>query len=140
MTFDITGLLDLWTRPHDDIDAGARAFRRFYTAPVTVNGSTLTAEDLVRRAIALQGAFDGVRRDVLDVCDAGTSVAVAFRLVGRHVGPLSTSAGVLPATGQEISLRVIDILTLTDGRISSITMVADELGALAPLKLAALAS
>jgi hypothetical protein len=30
------------------------------------------------------------------------------------------------------------VLTLTDGRISGITMVADELGALAPLHLAAL--
>ena len=36
----------------------------------------------------------------------------------------------LAPTGQEIALRVIDILTLTDGRISEITMVADELAGL----------
>ena len=57
-------------------------------------------------------------------------MAVAFRLSGRQVGPLTTAAGVLGPIGQEIALRVIDILTLTDGRISEITMVADELAGL----------
>jgi ketosteroid isomerase-like protein len=75
---------------------------------------------------------------VLDVCDAGDKVAVAFRLSGRQVGPMGTAAGVLPPTGQDIALRVIDILTLTDGRISEITMVADELGALAAVGAARL--
>ena len=56
---------------------------------------------------------------------------MAFRLGGRQVGPLRTSAGVMPATGQEIWRRVIDILTIVDGRIADIVMVADELGALA---------
>jgi hypothetical protein len=38
---------------------------------------------------------------------------------------------VLPATNKQITFRVIDILTLSEGVISSIWMVADELGALA---------
>jgi predicted ester cyclase len=46
------------------------------------------------------------------------------------VGPLETPAGRVPPTGQRVDLRVIDILTLTDGRISSIWMVADWLTAL----------
>ena len=140
MTYDITALLDLWTRPHHDRVEAEQAFRQLYTDPVVVNGSALTASQLVQRAVALQGALDQVHREVLDVCDTGTKVAVAFRLEGRHIGPLSTSAGVLGPTGQRLSLRVIDILTLTDGRISSITMVADELGALAPINAAALVS
>jgi hypothetical protein len=32
-----------------------------------------------------------------------------------------------------LDVRVIDILTLTDGKVSSIWMCADELGTLAPL-------
>jgi ketosteroid isomerase-like protein len=52
---------------------------------------------------------------------------------GRQVGTLSTAGGPLPPTGQVLRLRVIDILTLTDGRISEIVMVADEMGALAAL-------
>ncbi|MFB9622650.1 ester cyclase [Nonomuraea helvata] len=46
------------------------------------------------------------------------------------VGPLATSAGPLPPTGRPLDLRIIDILTITDGRISNVWMTADELGAL----------
>lgn len=138
MSFDVAALLDLWTRPHPDPAAGAEAFRQLYTDPVRINDAELTCDQLVQRANALQGALADVERTVLEVCDAGDQVAVAFRLTGRHVGPLGTAAGVLAATGQVISLRVIDVLTLTDGRISAITMVADELGALAPIGAASL--
>ena len=130
MAFDIEALLDLWTRLPADPVAAADAFRTLYTDPVVVNGATLHADDLVARARSLQQTFSGMDREVLDVCDAGDKVAVAFRLSGRQVGPLGTSAGALPPTDRDLALRVIDILTLTDGRISEITMVADELGAL----------
>lgn len=63
--------------------------------------------------------------------EAGDRVVVAFRMGGRHVGPLPTSAGPLPATGRRVELRVVDDLTLTGGRITGISVVADELGALA---------
>jgi ketosteroid isomerase-like protein len=133
MAFDIEVLLDLWTRlPADPAEAGD-AFRTLYTDPVVVNGATLTADDLVARAHALQQTYSPLRREVLDVCDAGDKVAVAFRLGGRQVGPLRTAAGVLEPTGRDITVRVIDILTLTDGRISEITMVADELASLAAI-------
>src|SRR4051812_14996800 len=128
MSFDIAALLDLWTQPHPDPVAGPDAFRQLYADPVRVNEADLTCDQLVQRATALQAALADVERTVLEVCDAGDRVAVAFRLTGRHVGPLGTSAGVLAATGSVITLRVIDVLTLTDGRISAITMVADELG------------
>lgn len=133
MAFDLEGLLDLWTALPADPGAAADAFRARYTDPVVVNGAMLTADDLVVRAHALQKTFSRVRREVLDVCETDAKVAVAFRLSGRQVGPLTTAAGVLAPTGQEIALRVIDILTLTAGRISEITMVADELGALAAI-------
>jgi hypothetical protein len=67
-------------------------------------------------------------------------VAVAFRMSGRHRGTLDTAAGPVPATGRLLTLRVIDVLTITDGRISSIWMVADELGALVALDAVRLSS
>jgi ketosteroid isomerase-like protein len=134
MAFDVERLLRLWSDPLPDDDAAAaEAFRALYTDPVRVNGADLTAADLVARARALQGVFEGLDRDVLDVVDSDGKVAVAFRLGGRQVGTLTTAAGPLPPTGQRLELRVIDVLTLTDGRISAITMVADELGALAAI-------
>jgi ketosteroid isomerase-like protein len=138
MAFDIEALLDLWTRVPADPAEAADAFRTLYTDPVTVNGVRLGADDLVARAHALQQTYSPLRREVLDVCDAGDKVAVAFRIGGRQVGPMNTAAGVLEATGREVALRVIDILTLTDGRISEITMVADELGALTAIGAAQL--
>jgi predicted ester cyclase len=100
---------------------------------VTVNGTELTAFDLVMRARAVQGTFDEAEHEVLDVVEAGDKVAVAFRMGGRQVGPLNTTLGALPPTGERLAVRTIDLLTLTDGRVSNIWMVADELGTLVSL-------
>ena len=131
MAFDIEALLDLWTHPPVATTDAVHAFRQLYHDPVVVNGSPISAADLVGRARGLRSTFENMQREILDVCDAGSKVAVAFRLGGRHVGPLRTSVGMLEPSGQEISLRVIDILTIVDGRIASIVMVGDELGVLA---------
>jgi len=131
MPFDVERLLRLWTEPLPGDDAAAAAaFRELYTDPVVVNGAPLPAADMVARARAMQRALERPEREVLAVSDAGESVAVAFRLAGRHVGPLDTPVGRLPPTGERIDLRVIDVLTLTAGRISEIQMVADWLTAL----------
>lgn len=130
MSFDIDGLLDLWSGPLTAGPDAEAAFRGFYTDPVTVNGAELPVSALVERAVLLQRTFERLEREVLEVAEAGDTVAVAFRLSGRQVGPMATAAGSVPATGQHLSIRVLDILTLTDGRISSLWMAADELGAL----------
>jgi uncharacterized protein YndB with AHSA1/START domain len=126
MALDVERLLQLWTGllPGDD-EAAAAAFRELYVDPVVVNGAPLVATELVTRARAMHHALDGLSGEVLAVADAGSTVTLVLRLTGRQVGPLDTPAGRLPATGRPMDLRVIDVLTLTDGRISSIWMVAD---------------
>ena len=132
MAFDVERLLRLWTDPLPADDASAaRAIGELYADPVIVNGASLTAADLVGRARVLQSALEQPEREVLAVADAGNSVAVAFRLAGRQVGPLDTPAGRLPATGLWVDVRIIDVLTLSDGRITEIRMVADWLPAFA---------
>jgi ketosteroid isomerase-like protein len=131
MAFDADRLLRLWTDPLPEGPAAEEAFRVVYTDPVTVNGVRLRAADLVARARALQQTFERPEREIVAVVEDGDRVAVAFRLRGRQVGPYATSAGPLPPTGRDLDLRVIDVLTLVDGRIAGIWMVADELGALA---------
>lgn len=141
MSFDVERLLRLWTDPVPQDDAAAAvAFRQLYSDPVTVNGTSLTAADLVARARVMQSALERPEREVLAVADAGASVALAFRLAGRQVGPLDTPAGRLPATGRRIDVRIIDILTVADGRISEIWMVADWLTALAAADAVRIAS
>ena len=136
MLLDVEKLLALWTDslPQDDEEA-ADAFRRLYADPVTVNGTPLNAADMVARARVMQAALAEPEREVLAVVESSDAVAVAFRLAGRHVGPLDTPAGRLPASGARIDLRVIDILSIAEGRSSAIWMVGDWLGALAPAGL-----
>ena len=55
--------------------------------------------------------------------EAPGRLVIAFRMRGVHVGPL----GIVAATGRAFEIRVIDVLTLAGGRVSAITMVADEL-------------
>jgi predicted ester cyclase len=131
MRFDINAMMRLWSDPLPDWDQEAvAAFRGLYTDPVVVNRAELTAADLVARARAVHRTFDRLDIEILDVVQAEDKVAVAFRMSGRQVGPLATTLGPLPPGGGQLELRVIDILTLTDGRVSKIWMVADELGAL----------
>jgi len=126
MAFDVERLLQLWTGSlPDDDEAAAASFRALYVDPVVVNGTPLAARDLVTRARGIRQGPEGLEEEVLAVADAGSTVALAFRLTGRQVGQLETPVGRLPPTGRPIDLRVIDVLTLTDGRISSIWMVAD---------------
>jgi hypothetical protein len=132
MPFDVERLLRLWTDPlPENEEAAVAAFRELYRDPVTVNGITVAAIELVARARAMHKALERPEREVLSVVDAGASVAVAFRLAGRQVGPLQTPAGPVAPTGRWVDVQIIDVLTLTDGRISDIRMVADWLGALA---------
>jgi len=121
-----------------DGPAAEDAFRTLYTDPVVVNGVPLTAADLVNRARAMQDVFESIESEVLDLVESDGKVAVAFRLGGRQVGPLSTAAGVVAPSDQLVTMRIIDILTLTDGLISNIWMVADELGALVSIDAVAL--
>ena len=131
MRFDVDAMMRLWSEPLPDSDEeAAAAFRELYTDPVVVNGTELGVADLVARARAVRRTFDRRDNEVLDVVQDGDKVAVAFRMSGQQVGALATTLGPLPPSGRRIELRVIDVLTLTGGRVSKIWMVADELGAL----------
>jgi predicted ester cyclase len=140
MPFDIERLFQLWSEPLPDGPAAEAAFRELYTDPVLINGNLLTTAELVTLARGVQSAYDGVEREVLDVVEHEDKVAVAFWMGGRQIGELTTAAGPLPATGKEVKVRVIDILTITGGRISKIWMVADWLGALSAINAARLVS
>jgi predicted ester cyclase len=134
MAFDVDRLLDLWTGPlPEDDETAAAGFRELYTDPVTINGSPMTAVELVGRARVLDQALAQPDRQLLAVVDDGTAVAVAFRMSGLHVGPLDTPAGRVAPTGRRLEFSVMDVLTLTDGLISGIWMVADWLTPLAAL-------
>ena len=125
----VTRLLRLW----DDVpegEAAAAAFRELYADPVRINGADMTVERLAERARRTAAALAGRTTQVLSQVSTGNRTAVAFRMTGRHVGPLDTPLGLVPATGEVLVVDVIDLLLVSDGRISEIFMTADYLGAL----------
>ena len=133
-------LLQVWTdsRGLDELEDRLAAF---YTDPVRVNGSDLSLADLAARARRLHAAFSDLRSEVLQVVadtdtntDSDTdSLAVAFLMHGRHTGPYETPFGIIPPTGADVQIRTIDVLTLTDQKISAVWVNADDLGTLRQL-------
>ena len=91
----------LWDDLPADPAALEAAFREVYADPVVINGERRTLPELVAMASAMRGVFADTRREPLEVVQAPGYVAVAFRLRGRHVGPLPTPLGtvLLPAPG-----------------------------------------
>jgi hypothetical protein len=116
----------LWREP---LPASAlAAFREAYVDPVAVNGVEVPVQDVVERARALQRAFADLRVELIDRLDAPGRLVIVFWQRGSHVGPLETPPGVISPTGREVEVRVIDVLSIVDGRVSAIHVVSDNLG------------
>jgi hypothetical protein len=126
-TIDTDELMALWATPPSDDTAALQRIRSLYTDPVVINGGMFTADDLLARIRSMQLAYRDLQHELIERVDAPGRLVLAFRLRGMHVGPLATPLGTVAATGRAFEVRVIDVLTLTDGRISQVTMVADEL-------------
>ncbi len=118
----------LWTQPLAGPDEALAAFGEAYTDPVSINGADVPLVDVVDRARDLQRAFADLRMELIEQIEAPGSIAIAFWQRGRHVGPLETPLGEISPTGREFTIRVIDVLSLTEGRISAIQVVPDNLG------------
>jgi hypothetical protein len=135
----LLALFDLWQQPDQATDLEV-AFGAFYTDPVIVNGVEISIADMVVRARTLNAAFEALTVEILQVvggddvvgCDDG-SLAVAFVMRGRHTGPYAGPFGIVEPTGIDVDIRTIDILTLTDGKVSKIWVNADDLGLLRQL-------
>jgi predicted ester cyclase len=134
----VEDIMDLWLRLPEDEEEARAAFARVYADRVRVNGARLTIEDLLTRARALKAALSDLSVEMLERVEAGDKLVIAFRFSGRHSGPFNTSIGVVPATGKDVSIQGMDVLTFSGGRITDITVLADELGMLARLDAVAL--
>jgi predicted ester cyclase len=128
----LTKLFEAWTNS-DDLSRVQDRFAAIYTDPVRVNGTDMSLTDLAARARSLHEAFSGLRAEVLQVVDGKDSVAVAFVMHGWHTGQYHTPVGKIEPTGSKVQIRSIDLLTISDGKISGIWVAADDLGTLRQL-------
>ena len=131
-------LARLWTEPFGTSGEALTAFGETYTDPVSINDVDVSVAALVDRARALQRAFADLRIDLIEQVEEPGRVVIAFWQRGRHVGPLETPLGEISPTGREVEVRVIDVLSITDGRISGIQVVPDNLGLVMQLDAVAL--
>ena len=134
----LQNLVRLWTH-FDDREDPAEDFAEFYADPVLVNGVAFTIEQLVARARALNAGLSDLQSEVLQIVegagavDGDGAVALAFVMRGTHTGPYPSPLGILPPTGRSLAIRTIDVLTMTEGRVSAIWVNADDLGLLLQL-------
>ena len=125
-------LFNLWHQADQTTDLEA-AFGAFYTDPVLVNGVEMSTSDLVARARSLNAGFTDLTADILQVVDDGDSLGVASVMRGRHTGPYAGPLGIVQPTGIDVEIRTIDILRLTEGKVSTVWVIADDLGLLRQL-------
>jgi len=133
----IERLLRLWNDVPLEGDARA-AFLELYTDPVRINGAELSIDQLVARARATARALTDRTTEILSIVEQGDRLAVAFKIVATHSGPLTSPLGDVEATGKRVTTQVIDVLHLENGRIHELWMVADTLGQLLQLGAVAL--
>ena len=126
-----TRLFDLWVSPPDGNADPLAAFGAVYADPVLINGTPMALTDLVARARALHVAFSDHEIEVVDRIAEPGKLAIAFRHTARHTGPWTTPMGEIAPTGLTVTGLGIDLLTLDDGRVAAIWVLADELQRLA---------
>jgi len=118
-------VVELLTRLYNDDDAGA--------------ADELLAPDLAStyraHAARLRDSSGDMRIEILRVVDDGAgNVAVLYRRVGTHTGPMRgpyvdalTEAGVAAGTGARIDARGVWFAGVVDGRVVAVDSVADNL-------------
>jgi predicted ester cyclase len=126
----LDGLLALWTDPVAEAPDARERFAAVYADPVTVNGTPMPLDALVERARGVRRTYADLTMEQVHRLVTDDRLVVAFVMHGRHVGPLTTLLGDVAPTGREVRIRVTDILTVADGRITDIWMISDEVGLL----------
>jgi hypothetical protein len=120
-------LLALWRVPPDSRDDPIADFSAFYADPTLINGTPIAVQDLVARARGLHAAFSEHQMAVVDRVVEEGKVAIAFRHSARQTGPWVTPVGTIEPTGRVVSGLGIDVLTVAEGRVTEIWVLADEL-------------
>jgi ketosteroid isomerase-like protein len=87
-----------------------------YTDPVTLNGAAVAVSELVAMARTMNSSQENAERTVVDATEGPDAagrrkVAFAFGLRGR-------------VDGRYVEMRVVDLVTITDGQISAVWRAA----------------
>jgi predicted ester cyclase len=128
---DLATVMSLWEVPPDARPDALADFAAWYGDPVVINDAPVPLSVLVDRARDLHRAFSEQRTELLEVVREGRHLAFAFRRTALHTGTWPTPLGDVAPTGERVVLHGMDILTIEDGRIAEIRVLADDLVVLA---------
>jgi ketosteroid isomerase-like protein len=129
----VAQLTRLWTEPFASESEALAAFGEMYADPVRINGTDVPLAQLVARARMLQRAFSELEIEPIEQIESGDRFVLVFFQRGCHAGLFETPLGSLAPTGRTFEIRVIDVLTISDGRISAIEVVPDNLSLMTQL-------
>ena len=132
-------LTRLWTRPFASHSEALAAFGEVYSDPVRINGTNVPLAELVAPARMMQGAFSDLEIEPIEQIESADRVVLVFFQRGRHVGPLKTPLGSVKPSDRTFEIRVIDVLTIKEGRISAIEVIPDQLALMMQLNAVRLA-
>jgi steroid delta-isomerase-like uncharacterized protein len=78
--------------------------------------------------------FPDIHITITELIATGDKVVGRFRMDATHLGPFRT----IPATGKTVILTGIDIYTIVDGKLASLTREADKLSLMVQLGVSVL--
>lgn len=96
------------------------------------DGKTLSREEFKGRLLASRTPFPDLRFEIAETVTEGDRVAIAWRMLGTHTGPMGPWA----ATGRPIAIQGMTVYYFRDGRIAGHRQVVDRLAVAQQLGLA----
>jgi predicted ester cyclase len=134
----VSSVLALWAAPPTDESKAEHAFHALYADPVEINGTAVRTRELVARAWGLHRTYSDISFEILNTIRTVDRVSMAYMMYGTHTGPLNTLLGEVPATGEPVALRTVELLTLAGGRINRVWAATDDLESLTALRAVSL--
>ena len=114
----VRSLYDGWN--NRDFDVLADATAPDGTITFMGSGEVLTGPEGSRAYSEMwANGFPDGRVTIDTIIADGDRVVVEFTGRGTHTGTLITSMGEIPATGKSVTLKLCDVMVLSDGKITS---------------------
>ena len=124
-----------------DFDRAAKLMADDGEILIVGSGERFTGPDgAVKFSQMWADGFPDGRVEVTETIAEGDRVVVLYRGRGTHTGTLKNASGEIPATGKEVTLDLCDVLTIKDGKATSIRTYFDSGSLLAQLGLMPAAS
>jgi steroid delta-isomerase-like uncharacterized protein len=112
----IRSLYDAWNRREFDVQAAATAPDG--QAVIMGTGDVYEGPEGARRyGESWANGFPDGQVTIDSIVGAGDCVVVEYTGRGTHTGTFETSMGAIPATGRSMTLKICDVIEMSDGKV-----------------------